>query len=199
MLNGHGRWDVKLGCQHKCHKGLVVLRICANQPHYNFFVKVRVSTFMFSIAAASHLRVWTAPEKLLLIRRGPIWIHCWIDNQSSIIHCDCNGGGDIQPCPPSPVSTTVSHPRGQTQTHFEFKAQPPRAHLNEKSKLQKTVRIALNGMMVWWWRIKISKWFSLHRSGSILPCVLDWCPTHRRLLSIDLITLISSCMLQLQQ
>ena len=64
--------DVKLGCQHKCHKGLVALRICANQPHHNFFVKVRVYTFMFSIAAASHLRVWTAPEKLLLIRRGPI-------------------------------------------------------------------------------------------------------------------------------
>ena len=53
------------------------------------------------------------------------------------------------PQPSPPGSTTVSHPRGQTQTHFEFKAQPPRAHLNEKSKLQKTVRIALNGMMVW--------------------------------------------------
>ena len=66
---------MQLECQHKRYEGWVDLRMYANQPHNNFFVKVRVSTFMFSVAA-SHLRVWTAPEKLLLIRRGPIWIHC---------------------------------------------------------------------------------------------------------------------------
>ena len=109
----------------KSLKGWMALRIHANQPHNIFIVKVRVSTFMFSVAA-SHLRVWTAPEKLLLIRRGPIWIHCWIDNQSSIIHCDCNGGGDIQPCHPSPPGPLRSPTQGaKHKPILNLKPNPP--------------------------------------------------------------------------